>query len=162
MLPRVNAEGIEDDAGALGRDLTLECGPDVILKSGLYMRGQFIGKASRDTGPSIDTIRFYEKVGLIEHPARTSGEFRIFGVRDTRELHLIRKMLKLMAVHCRLGQDGGAQRPCPYRFHAHRYSPLTLPLPRRCARDVQDREPGRILELAAPHYSRIWPCTAHC
>jgi len=98
MLPPVNAEGIEDDAGALGRDLTLECGPDVILKSGLYMRGQFIGKASRDTGPSIDTIRFYEKVGLIEHPARTNGEFRIFGVRDTRELHLIRKMLKLMAV----------------------------------------------------------------
>ena len=62
------------------------------------MQGQFIGTASRETGLSIDTIRFYEKVGLIELPARTSGEFRIFGVTDIRDLHLIRKMLKLMTV----------------------------------------------------------------
>lgn len=59
------------------------------------MRGQFIGKASRDSGLSIDTIRFYEKVGLIEHPARTSGEFRIFSLRDIRDLRLIRKLVKL-------------------------------------------------------------------
>ena len=57
------------------------------------MRGQFIGQASRDTGLSIDTIRFYEKVGLIEHPARTSGEFRIFSVEDIHDLQVIRRLV---------------------------------------------------------------------
>jgi len=57
------------------------------------MRGQFIGQASRDTGLSIDTIRFYEKVGLIEHPARTCGEFRIFSVEDIHDLRVIRRLV---------------------------------------------------------------------
>jgi MerR family mercuric resistance operon transcriptional regulator len=57
------------------------------------MQGEFIGKASRDTGLGIDTIRFYEKVGLIEHPARTSGEFRIFSVSDIHDLRVIRRLV---------------------------------------------------------------------
>jgi len=57
------------------------------------MGGQFIGQASGDTGVSIDTIRFYEKVGLIEHPARTCGEFRIFSVEDIHDLRVIRRLV---------------------------------------------------------------------
>jgi DNA-binding transcriptional MerR regulator len=59
------------------------------------MQGEFIGKASRDTGLSIDTIRFYEKLGLIEHPARTCGEFRIFSVEDIHDLRVIRRLVSL-------------------------------------------------------------------
>ena len=32
---------------------------------------------------------------MIEHPARTSGEFRIFSVRDVRELQVIRRLVSL-------------------------------------------------------------------
>jgi len=84
MLPRVNAEGIEDDAGAFGRDLTLECGPDVILKSGLYMRGQFIGKASRDktavTAMSLSIFRIRVQLASIpdaEDPELATGARRM-------------------------------------------------------------------------------------
>lgn len=59
------------------------------------MQCQFIGKASADTGLGVDTIRFYEKVGLIEHPARTKGKFRTFGVEDIHELRVIRRLIDL-------------------------------------------------------------------
>jgi len=59
------------------------------------MQGEFIGKASKDTGLSIDTIRFYESLGLIEHPARTKGGFRRFGAEDIRDLRVISNLLDL-------------------------------------------------------------------
>jgi MerR family mercuric resistance operon transcriptional regulator len=59
------------------------------------MQSQFIGKVSRDTGMSIDTIRFYEKVGVIEHPSRTRGRFRLFSLEDIQALRVIRKLVDL-------------------------------------------------------------------
>jgi DNA-binding transcriptional MerR regulator len=59
------------------------------------MRDQFIGRAARESGLSVDTIRFYEKVGLIQHPARTSGKFRIFRVEDIQHLRVIHKLIDL-------------------------------------------------------------------
>lgn len=59
------------------------------------MQGEFIGKASKDTRLSIDTIRFYESLGLIEHPARTKGGFRRFGAEDIRDLRVISNLLDL-------------------------------------------------------------------
>ncbi len=58
-------------------------------------RVQFIGKVSRDTGLRIDTIRFYEKVGLIKHPHRTRGKYRAFSIEDIQNLRLIRKLVDL-------------------------------------------------------------------
>src|SRR5712691_6620057 len=59
------------------------------------MQAQFIGRESKDTGFTIDTIRFYEKAGLIEHPARTKGKFRTFGVEDIHQLRVIRRLVDL-------------------------------------------------------------------
>ncbi len=59
------------------------------------MRNQFIGKTSRETGLSVDTIRFYEKVGLINPPARTGGKFRIFRAEDIHNLKNIRNLLDM-------------------------------------------------------------------
>jgi len=59
------------------------------------MQGLFIGRASRATGLSVDTIRFYEKVGLIEHPPRTHGKFRVFTDDDIHDLRVIRKLIDL-------------------------------------------------------------------
>lgn len=59
------------------------------------MKWQFIGKASADSGLSDDTIRFYEKIGLIGHLARTKGKFRTFGIEDMQQLRLIRRLVDL-------------------------------------------------------------------
>jgi hypothetical protein len=38
-----------------------------------------IGEVAHATGLSIDTIRFYEKQGLLKRSPRTEGGFRLFG-----------------------------------------------------------------------------------
>jgi DNA-binding transcriptional MerR regulator len=66
-----------------------------MLKAVMRMPGQFIGKVSKHTGLSVDAIRFYEAVGLIAHPVRTGGNFRVFSVENVHDLRMIRKLLDL-------------------------------------------------------------------
>lgn len=54
-----------------------------------------IGQVARETGLSIDTIRFYEKEGLLRRSARTEGGFRLFGPREIQALRFIRKCQEL-------------------------------------------------------------------
>ena len=54
-----------------------------------------IGQVAKQTGLSIDTIRFYEKEGLLRHPARTEGRFRLFGPNDIQTLRFIGKSKEL-------------------------------------------------------------------
>ena len=54
-----------------------------------------IGQVARETGLSIDTIRFYEKEGLLRRSARTEGGFRLFGPVDIQTLRFIRKSQEL-------------------------------------------------------------------
>ncbi len=41
-----------------------------------------IGKLSKSTGATIDTIRFYEKAGLLPKPARTASGYRQYSKED--------------------------------------------------------------------------------
>ena len=50
-----------------------------------------IGSAAKQTGLSIDTIRFYQKLGLLKPPARTAGGYRVFSKTDIAELQFIAK-----------------------------------------------------------------------
>jgi DNA-binding transcriptional MerR regulator len=54
-----------------------------------------IGQVAQETGLSIDTIRFYEKQGLLRRSARTEGGFRLFGAREIQSLRFIRKCQEL-------------------------------------------------------------------
>jgi DNA-binding transcriptional MerR regulator len=54
-----------------------------------------IGQVAQETGLSIDTIRFYEKQGLLKRPARTEGGFRLFGGHDIQSLKFVRKAQEL-------------------------------------------------------------------
>jgi MerR family transcriptional regulator, copper efflux regulator len=49
-----------------------------------------IGVVARRTGLSIDTIRFYEKQGLLKSPTRSQGGFRLYQPKDIEHLQLIR------------------------------------------------------------------------
>jgi DNA-binding transcriptional MerR regulator len=48
-----------------------------------------IGTAAKQTGLSIDTIRFYQKSGLLKPPARTAGGYRVFSKTEIAELQFI-------------------------------------------------------------------------
>ena len=37
-----------------------------------------IGELARATGTQVETIRFYEREGLLPEPSRTEGNYRIY------------------------------------------------------------------------------------
>jgi Cd(II)/Pb(II)-responsive transcriptional regulator len=55
--------------------------------------GMRIGELARRTGCSVDTIRYYEKQGLLAEAKRSAGNFRLYGDADAERLRFIR--------HCR-------------------------------------------------------------
>jgi DNA-binding transcriptional MerR regulator len=49
-----------------------------------------IGDVAKKTGLTVDTIRFYEKQGLLKRSIRTVGGFRLFGPHEIQALKFIR------------------------------------------------------------------------
>src|SRR5215469_11816931 len=58
-------------------------------------QGIQIGKVAERTGLSIDTIRFYQKIGLVKQPVRSEGGFRLFTDAEMKDLIFIRKAQEL-------------------------------------------------------------------
>ncbi len=58
-------------------------------------QGIQIGRLAERTGLSIDTIRFYQKIGLVKQPARSEGGFRLFTVAEMKDLSFIKKAQEL-------------------------------------------------------------------
>lgn len=54
-----------------------------------------IGQLSRRTGVNIETIRYFEKVGLLDPPDRTEGGHRIFSENHRRALSFIKRAREL-------------------------------------------------------------------
>lgn len=52
-----------------------------------------IGELAKATGTSIETIRFYEREGLLPQASRTGGNYRIYDVSHVERLAFVR--------HCR-------------------------------------------------------------
>ena len=53
--------------------------------------GFTIGELARRTEVTRDTIRFYERVGLLPPPTRTRSGYRIFGEADVRRVRFVRE-----------------------------------------------------------------------
>ncbi len=53
------------------------------------------GALSTETGVNIETIRYYEKIGLMPDPARSSGGHRIYDQSHTKRLSFIRRSREL-------------------------------------------------------------------
>jgi|SRR5690554_5051194 len=49
-----------------------------------------IGELAKRSGCSIQTIRYYEKEGLISAPARTGGNFRLYDIAALEKLSFIK------------------------------------------------------------------------
>ena len=50
-----------------------------------------IGELSRRTRCNIDTIRYYEKIGMLAQPVRTDGGHRLYGAPHMQRLSFIRR-----------------------------------------------------------------------
>jgi MerR family mercuric resistance operon transcriptional regulator len=57
--------------------------------------GLTIGQLSKLTNVNIETIRYYEKIGMLPPPPRTEGGRRMYGGLQTRMLAFIRRAREL-------------------------------------------------------------------
>src|SRR5215467_10978770 len=58
-------------------------------------RGLSIGELSMATGVNIETIRYYERVGVISHPPRTRSGRRVYTPENRRQLSFVRRAREL-------------------------------------------------------------------
>jgi DNA-binding transcriptional MerR regulator len=75
-----------------------------------------IGDLSKATGTKVETIRYYERIGLLAAPDRTSGNYRAYGTKDLGRLSFIRRArdlgFGLEQVRELLGLSDQKQRSC--------------------------------------------------
>ncbi|MBX9865121.1 MAG: helix-turn-helix domain-containing protein [Hyphomicrobium sp.] len=50
-----------------------------------------IGDLSKATSTKVETIRYYERIGLLAPPARTAGNYRAYGDTELGRLSFIRR-----------------------------------------------------------------------
>lgn len=50
-----------------------------------------IGEAAAASGCHIETIRYYERIGLLPRPSRTGSGYRDYAADDVRRLHFINR-----------------------------------------------------------------------
>ena len=55
------------------------------------MDSQFtIGRLARAAGVKVDTVRYYERIGLLPQAARSESGYRLYGDADLRQLRFVR------------------------------------------------------------------------
>jgi DNA-binding transcriptional MerR regulator len=54
-----------------------------------------IGQVASDSGVSIDTIRFYERRGILPAPSRTPAGYRVYGGTEVERVKLARRLQSL-------------------------------------------------------------------
>lgn len=63
--------------------------------SRLKTAGLSIGSLGRDSGVNIETIRYYERIGLMPRPRRTDGGHRLYERAHLKRLGFIRRSREL-------------------------------------------------------------------
>ncbi|MFP7755875.1 heavy metal-responsive transcriptional regulator [Thermodesulfobacteriota bacterium B35] len=63
-----------------------------------------IGKLAKRAGVSTDTIRFYERCGLIETAARSASNYRLYNEEDALRLRFIRRAKSLGFTLAEIGE----------------------------------------------------------
>ena len=80
------------------------------------MRDMTIGDLARRTGVKVETVRYYEKAGLLPAPARTAGNYRAYEPEHLARLNFVlrarRLGFSLDQVRELLGLADERDRPC--------------------------------------------------
>lgn len=59
------------------------------------MSGLTIGKLARATNTKVETVRYYERIGLLGSPERSDGNYRLYDVAALNRLSFIRRARNL-------------------------------------------------------------------
>jgi MerR family mercuric resistance operon transcriptional regulator len=54
-----------------------------------------IGDLARQSGCNIETIRYYERIGLLPTPPRSAGRYRLYDAPDVQRLAFVRRAREL-------------------------------------------------------------------
>jgi MerR family transcriptional regulator, mercuric resistance operon regulatory protein len=60
-----------------------------------WKAGIQIGEFARRSGCNVETVRYYERIGLIPEPARTGGGYRLYETADVQRLMFARRAREL-------------------------------------------------------------------
>jgi len=75
-----------------------------------------IGELGKLTGTKVETIRYYERIGLLAAPQRTAGNYRAYGAEHLNRLSFIRRSrdlgFSLDQVRALLDLSDDRDRPC--------------------------------------------------
>lgn len=75
-----------------------------------------IGEVARRAGVGVETLRFYERSGLLDRPARTEGGYRLYDSRALRTLEFIKRAqslgFTLEEIKRIIAESRAGQRPC--------------------------------------------------
>ncbi len=75
-----------------------------------------IGELGRLTGTKVETIRYYERIGLLAAPSRTTGNYRAYGAEHLSRLSFIRRSrdlgFSLDQIRALLSLSDDRQRTC--------------------------------------------------
>lgn len=59
------------------------------------MKALTIGRLAKEAGVNLETVRFYERRGLLPRPPRSAAGYRLFPVEAARRLRFIRRAQEL-------------------------------------------------------------------
>jgi MerR family copper efflux transcriptional regulator len=65
--------------------------PPDIFAGGIAMTGLTIGRLAKEADIGIETVRFYERQGLIAPPPRTASNYRIYQRQEVSRLRFIKR-----------------------------------------------------------------------
>lgn len=75
-----------------------------------------IGKLAEQTGVNVETVRYYERAGIIAPPMRTEGNYRSYRDDDVARLRFVRRMrdlgFTLVQIRTLLSIAGQRDRDC--------------------------------------------------
>src|SRR5690606_13083849 len=75
-----------------------------------------IGDLAKATATKVETIRYYERIGLLPKPARTSGNYRSYSSAHLERLSFVRRArdlgFSIEQVRDLLGLSDQRNRPC--------------------------------------------------
>lgn len=79
-------------------------------------RGLRIGEVSRETGVGVETLRFYERRGLLGRPHRTAANYRVYDPAVIERLDFIRRAqsvgFSLDEIQEIISESEGGRLPC--------------------------------------------------
>ncbi len=75
-----------------------------------------IGEVARRAGVGVETLRFYERSGLLDRPARTEGGYRLYDADALKTLEFIKRAqslgFTLEEIKRIIAESRAGQRPC--------------------------------------------------